>query len=187
MPAPKVVVVKPPKAAPTPTGKLNDTMGMVRGAIRKTVAPAVSAANEPRPPGRITKEPERRRGRLRPGGDDFNRTKPVPVVSTGTKLRPGGDDFNRTKPVPVVSTGTKLRPGGDDFNRTKPVPAKPKKSPVPHASPTARRHANRHARFNRTITDPTLKAWAEGAKAAALEARTKYETANPRPARKSTT
>jgi len=167
MPAPKVVVVKPPKAAPTPTGKLNDTMGMVPGRepIRKTVAPAVSAANEPRPPGRITKEPERRRGRLRPGGDDFNRTKPVPVVSTGTKLRPGGDDFNRTKPVP----------------------AKPKKSPVPHASPTARRHANRHARFNRTITDPTLKAWAEGAKAAALEARTKYETANPRPARKSTT
>ena len=148
MPAPKVVVVKPPKAAPTPTGKLNDTMGMVPGRepIRKTVAPAVSAANEPRPPGRITKEPE-----------------------------------------PVVSTGVRFRPGGDDFNRTKPVPAKPKKSPVPHASPTARRHANRHARFNRTITDPTLKAWAEGAKAAALEARTKYETANPRPARKSTT
>ena len=134
MPAPKVVVVKPPKAAPTPTGKLNDTMGMIGGRepIRKTVAPAVSAANEPRPPGRIEKEP-------------------TPVV-------------------PVH-----------------PVVVKPKKSPVPHASSTARRHANRNARFNRTITDPTLKAWAEGAKAAALEARTKYETANPRPARKSTT
>jgi hypothetical protein len=63
----------------------------------------------------------------------------------------------------------------------------PPRGPHPHPSPTARRHANRHARFNRAITDPTLKAWAEGARAAALEARKKYETANPRPAHKSTT
>ena len=147
MPAPKVVVVKPPPAPKTaadllmpkvaaalsmPKEKAKAVDQMPFTSIRKTVAPAVSAANEPRPPGRIEKEP-------------------TPVV-------------------PV-----------------EPVKAKPKKSPVPHASSTARRHANRNARFNRTITDPTLKAWAEGAKAAALEARTKYETANPRPARKSTT
>jgi len=163
MPAPKVVVVKPPKAAPTPTGKLNDTMGMVPGRepIRKTVAPAVSAANEPRPPGRIEKEPV-----------------PTPKAATPT---PGTALANQR------ATAGQGMSEGWGTGTPHPVVAKPKKSPVPHASPTARRHANRHARFNRTITDPTLKAWAEGAKAAALEARTKYETANPRPAHKSTT
>jgi hypothetical protein len=111
-----------------PTGKLNDTMGMVPGQepIRKTVAqpPATVYSDEPKPPQNATPTP--------------------------------GPDAPKGK----------TNPSG---------------SHAPHASPTARRHANRHARFNRTITDPTLKAWAEAAKAAALAARTKYETDNPRP------
>lgn len=65
-------------------------------------------------------------------------------------------------------------------------PAAPTAAPNP--SPNARRHSHRNARFNRPAgpRNPAVKLWVEGLRAAALAARTKYETDNPKPARKTT-
>ena len=110
MPAPKVVVVKPP---PAPKTKAVDQMPFTP--IRKTVAPAVAPEpKEPRPPKAVSTPP----------------VTPVPGTALANQRATAGqgmsEGWGTGTPHPVVSTGVRFRPGGDDFNRTKPVPVEPK-------------------------------------------------------------
>jgi len=74
---------------------------------------------------------------------------------------------------------------GEIYNRPSTEPYRPPGAPTtqgtgPHASATARRHANRRARFMRSST-PEQSAWHKGVFEAMKAARDAYLVAHPRP------
>ena len=92
-------------------------------------------------------------------------------------------DFNKQNPRddPKPNPNGRVYPGGSkNFNEA--TGKYRNHGTGPNPNPNARRHASPNARFNRGASSPAVKAWAEGLQAAALAARTKYETDNPKPA-----